>query len=69
MAPLPKSVQYPKSSRFRRTSFSAGRHDTDGGLGLFEMTVPPTGRMPASHFHRDWDETVYGLSGMVTLYR
>ena len=47
--------------RFLRT-----KHDTNGSLDMFEMTCPPDGRMPVAHFHRDWDETVYGLSGTTT---
>jgi quercetin dioxygenase-like cupin family protein len=46
--------------------FLRSKHDTDGSLDLFEMIVPPTGRMPVPHYHRDWDETVYRLSGTVT---
>ncbi len=46
--------------------FLRDKHDTDGSLDLFEMTVPPSGRMPVAHYHRDWDETVYGLSGTLT---
>ena len=46
--------------------FLQSKHDTAGSLDLCEMMVPPTGRMPLPHFHRDWDETVYGLSGVVT---
>ncbi|MDB5591268.1 cupin domain-containing protein [Enterovirga sp.] len=43
--------------------FLRSKDDTGGSLDLFEMTVAPTGRMPVPHHHRDWDETVYGLSG------
>lgn len=46
--------------------FLQDKHTTNGSLDLFEMTVPPEGRMPVAHFHRDWEETVYGLSGVVT---
>ena len=46
--------------------FLRSKHDTQGSLDLFEMTVPPAGRMPVPHYHRDWDETVYGLTGTVT---
>jgi quercetin dioxygenase-like cupin family protein len=46
--------------------FLRSKHDTNGGLDLFEMTVPPSGQMPVPHYHRDWDETVYGLTGVVT---
>ena len=46
--------------------FLLSRHDTGDSLDMFEMTVPPSGRMPVAHYHRDWDETVYGLSGTIT---
>jgi quercetin dioxygenase-like cupin family protein len=47
--------------RFLRT-----KHDTGGALDMFEMTVQPDARMPVPHSHRDWDESVYGLSGTLT---
>ncbi|MBS0562067.1 MAG: cupin domain-containing protein [Proteobacteria bacterium] len=46
--------------------FLRTKHDTGGGLDLFEMTLQPSGRMPVPHHHRNWDETVYGLAGTVT---
>jgi quercetin dioxygenase-like cupin family protein len=46
--------------------FLHSKHDTNGSLDLFEMTVPPAGQMPVPHYHRNWDETVYGLTGVVT---
>jgi quercetin dioxygenase-like cupin family protein len=46
--------------------FLRSKHDTAGSLDMFEMTVPPSARMPVAHYHRDWDETVYGLTGTVT---
>jgi quercetin dioxygenase-like cupin family protein len=46
--------------------FLHSKHDTAGSLDMFEMTVPPSARMPVAHHHRDWDETVYGLTGTVT---
>lgn len=46
--------------------FLRSKHDTDGSLDLFEMAVPPSARMPVPHYHRDWDETVYGLTGILT---
>ena len=59
---MPESIRIgPLELRFLRS-----KHDTGGGLDLFEMTVPPSGRMPVAHYHRDWDETVYGLTGTVT---
>jgi mannose-6-phosphate isomerase-like protein (cupin superfamily) len=35
-----------------------------GGLDLFEILVQPAVRMPVAHYHKDWDETIYGLSGV-----
>ncbi len=46
--------------------FLRSKHDTNGSLDLFEMTVPPSGQMPVPHYHRNWDETVYGLTGVIT---
>ncbi len=46
--------------------FLRSKHDTGGSLDMFEMTVPPTGRMPVPHYHRDWDETAFGLTGSLT---
>lgn len=46
----------------------------DKGLGtenvvMFEFTVPPNARVPAAHFHREVDEVVYGLEGILTSTR
>lgn len=46
--------------------FLQGKQDTGGSLDLFEMTLMPGARMPVPHYHRDWDETVYGLVGTTT---
>jgi quercetin dioxygenase-like cupin family protein len=46
--------------------FLCSKHDTAGGLDMFEMTCPSNARMPVPHYHRDWDETIYGLAGVVT---
>jgi quercetin dioxygenase-like cupin family protein len=43
--------------------FLQTKDGTEGGLDLFEMTVQPNGRVPIAHYHQNWDETVYGLSG------
>ena len=34
-----------------------------GGLGLFEMSVPPGARVPPPHSHRHNEECVYVLAG------
>ena len=46
--------------------FLRDKHDTQGALDMFEMTVPPGGAMPVAHYHKDWDETAYGIEGEVT---
>jgi quercetin dioxygenase-like cupin family protein len=46
--------------------FLRNKHETGGALDMFEMTVPPNARVPVPHYHRDWEETVYGLSGVTT---
>jgi quercetin dioxygenase-like cupin family protein len=59
---MPETIRIgPLEIRFLRD-----KHDTEGSLDLFEMDVPPEGRMPIPHHHRDWDETVYGLVGSVS---
>lgn len=37
-----------------------------GQLVMFEFEVPPKVRVPVQHFHRDVDEAVYGLGGIMT---
>ncbi|MFO1157520.1 MAG: cupin domain-containing protein [Reyranellaceae bacterium] len=37
-----------------------------GDLVAFEFLVPPQARVPAAHFHREVDEMVYGLQGVLT---
>ena len=46
--------------------FLQSKETTEGSLDLFEMTVEPGARVPIAHFHENWDETVYGLSGVST---
>jgi quercetin dioxygenase-like cupin family protein len=38
---------------------------TGGGVGMFEMTVPPGARVPPAHSHRDNEEIVYVLDGVL----
>lgn len=40
--------------------------DTNGSLAMFEFTVPVGAKMPLPHFHRHYDETIYGVEGEVT---
>ena len=47
--------------------FLADKSQTGGSLGMFELTVPPGAKVPAPHYHRDYDETIYGLAGTLTM--
>ncbi|MET4278795.1 MULTISPECIES: cupin domain-containing protein [unclassified Bradyrhizobium] len=46
--------------------FSRTKYDTSGALDMFEVMIPPNSRMPVPHHHRDWEETIYGLEGVIT---
>jgi quercetin dioxygenase-like cupin family protein len=46
--------------------FLHSKDDTQGSLDIFEMKVWPNARMPVPHYHDRWDETVYGLAGVMT---
>ncbi len=46
--------------------FLYDKYETGGSFDMFEMTVPPGQRMPLPHYHENWDETVYAVSGTVT---
>jgi quercetin dioxygenase-like cupin family protein len=46
--------------------FLQSKHDTGGALDMFEVLVPPNAKVPIAHYHRDWEETVYGLEGTMT---
>jgi len=39
---------------------------TAGTLTMFEFVVPAQARVPVAHSHEAFDETVYGLSGVLT---
>jgi len=36
-----------------------------GGMGVFELTVPPGANVPAPHSHSSNDECIYALSGIL----
>ena len=40
--------------------------DSNGQLAIFEFTVPAGARVPAPHSHTHYDETIYGLEGVLT---
>src|SRR5258705_12508226 len=47
-------------------TFLKPRHETSGALDLFELTIPPFARVPLPHIHRKYDETIFGVDGIVT---
>jgi quercetin dioxygenase-like cupin family protein len=40
--------------------------DSNGQLALFEFTVPAGAKVPLPHSHAHYDETIYGLEGVIT---
>jgi quercetin dioxygenase-like cupin family protein len=40
--------------------------NTNGQLAMFEFTVPAGVKVPAPHSHAHYDETIYGLEGVMT---
>lgn len=41
--------------------------ETSGSMAMFEFSVPAGAKVPAPHSHAHFDETVYGLEGVITL--
>jgi quercetin dioxygenase-like cupin family protein len=40
--------------------------DTNGAAAMFEFTVPAGAKVPVPHYHERYDETIYGLEGVLT---
>jgi quercetin dioxygenase-like cupin family protein len=40
--------------------------DTNGSASMFEFTVPAGAKAPIPHYHEHFDETIYGLAGVMT---
>ena len=40
--------------------------DTNDALAMFEFTVPAGAKVPLPHYHKLYDETIYGVEGVVT---
>jgi quercetin dioxygenase-like cupin family protein len=40
--------------------------DTNGALAMFEFSVPAGAKVPLPHFHKQYDETIYGVQGVIT---
>lgn len=50
-----------------RLKFLIDDADNGGKLTMFEMTVPEQAKVPAAHYHRDFEEVWYGLGGTLTV--
>ena len=46
--------------------FRLEAEQTAGGLSMFEFLVPAQARVPVPHSHEAFDETIYGLEGVLT---
>ena len=46
--------------------FLLGATDTNGMAAMFEFTVPSGAKVPAPHYHEHFDETIYGVEGIMT---
>jgi quercetin dioxygenase-like cupin family protein len=40
--------------------------ESDGSVAIFEFDVPAGARLPAAHSHDGYEETIYGLEGVLT---
>ena len=40
--------------------------DTNGSVAMFEFNVPSGAKVPLPHYHEHYDETIYGLEGVIT---
>jgi quercetin dioxygenase-like cupin family protein len=40
--------------------------DTNGSVAMFEFGVPAGAKVPLPHYHEHYDETIYGLEGIIT---
>ena len=40
--------------------------DTNGSVAMFDFTVPVGAKVPVPHYHKAYDETIYGVEGVVT---
>ncbi|HTQ64045.1 MAG TPA: cupin domain-containing protein [Puia sp.] len=40
--------------------------DTNGSTAMFEFSVPAGAKVPLPHYHEHFDETIYGLNGIMT---
>ncbi|WP_177196929.1 cupin domain-containing protein [Dyadobacter koreensis] len=41
--------------------------DTNAQFTMFKVVIHPNAKVPAAHYHENFDETIYGLKGSLTL--
>jgi quercetin dioxygenase-like cupin family protein len=46
--------------------FRVEGEESEGSVALFEFDVPAGARVPAAHSHDAYDETIYGLEGVLS---
>jgi quercetin dioxygenase-like cupin family protein len=46
--------------------FCLDEKDTNGALTMFECIIAPGARVPVPHYHKDFDETIYGIHGIAS---
>ena len=39
--------------------------DSNGSVAIFEFTVPAGAKVPLPHYHQQFDETIYGVEGVL----
>jgi quercetin dioxygenase-like cupin family protein len=49
-----------------RIRFVLEAGDTTGSVAMFEFTVPAGAKVPLPHYHKQYDETIYGVEGVMT---
>lgn len=40
--------------------------DTNNSMEMFEFCIQPGAKVPVPHYHKDYDEIVYGIEGVIT---
>jgi quercetin dioxygenase-like cupin family protein len=40
--------------------------DSNGSVAIFEFMVPAGAKVPLPHYHKEFDETIYGVEGVLT---
>jgi quercetin dioxygenase-like cupin family protein len=40
--------------------------DSNGSVAMFEFGVPAGAKVPLPHYHEHYDETIYGIEGVIT---